>query len=185
MRSFALRSPSFAPQLTPLPAFQALERFSAWLPSLQTGLAPAPEESRLLKEQLLAQTAILEDVPDIAYLTRQAQAAGMLCGALDGIRLYLEKDDVLDFVAPLARWKESVTELTQVADQYWRGLDLDSLHQQSVYARQENLKTEAENLQILPAADLAHKRNQLSETFRIAYGLGLLESALAFLFVKR
>ena len=185
MQSFGLRSASFPDQLVPLPAFQALPRLAGLLQKLQTDPAPSPDESRLLKEQLLAQAGILEQVPDIAYLTRQAQAAGLLCGALDGTRLYLEKDDVLDFVAPLSRWKESVAELTEVADQYWRGLDLESLHEQSVYARQENLKTEAENLQLLPAADVSQKRHQLSETFRIAYGMGLLESALAFLFVKR
>ena len=62
---------------------------------------------------------------------------------------------------------------------------IDSLHQQSVYARQENLKTEGENQSVLAGADGAKMRNQLCETFRIAYGMGLLDSALAFLFVKR
>lgn len=185
MRSFGLRCASFPDQLAPLPALQALQRLSQLLLQLKDGPPPAPEESRLLKEQLLAQAAIVEEVPDIADLTRQAQAAGLLCGALDGTRLYLEQLPVLDFVAPSARWHESVAELTEVADQYWRGLDIDSLHEQSVYARQENLKTEAENLAILPGADPTKRRNQLSETFRIAYGMGLLESALAFLFVTR
>lgn len=185
MRSFGLQSRSFPEQLTPLPGFQAMERFNKLLKSLKTVPPPEPEESRLLKEQLLAQAAVVENMPDIAYLTRQAQAAGLLCGALDGLRLYVEGKEVLDFVAPSSRWQESVTELTEVADQYWRGLDIENLHQQSVYARQENLKTESENLNALACADPAKMRNQLSETFRIAYGMGLLDSALAFLFVKR
>lgn len=185
MRSFGLQSRTYPEQLAPLPGFQALHRLGELLSKLKLAPAPEPEESRLLKEQLLAQAAILESVPDIAYLTRQAQAAGLLCGALDGLRLYVEDQPVLDFVAPSTRWKESVTELTEVADQYWRGLDIDSLHQQSVYARQENLKTEAENVKALAGADATRMRNQLSETFRIAYGMGLLDAALAFLFIKR
>lgn len=185
MQSFTLQSRSFPEQLAPLPAFQALDRLGQLLQKLQSGLLPSPDESRLLKEQLLGQAAILESLPDIAGLTRQAQAAGLLCGALDGARLYIENEEVLDFMAPSARWKESVVELAEVADQYWRGLDIESLHQQSVYARQENLKTEPENLAALAGADVTRLRNQLSETFRIAYGMGLLDSALAFLFVKR
>lgn len=185
MRSFTLQSRTFPDQLSPLPAFQALERLSQLLHKLKAGPLPSPDESRLLKEQLLAQAAILESMPDIAYLTRQAQAAGLLCGALDGVRLYVEDEEVFDFVAPSQRWKESVAELTEVADQYWRGLDIESLHQQSVYARQENLKTEPENLAALAGADVNKMRNQIRETFRIAYGMGLLESALALLFIKR
>ena len=185
MRSFTLQSRSFPEQLTPLPAFKALERLAGLLQRLNEGPLPSPDESRLLKEQLLAQAATVESIPDIAYLTRQAQAAGLLCGALDGARLYVEDQAILDFVAPSSRWHESVAELTEVADQYWRGLDIDSLHQQSVYARQENLKTEGENQSVLAGADGAKMRNQLCETFRIAYGMGLLDSALAFLFVKR
>jgi hypothetical protein len=92
---------------------------------------------------------------------------------------------VLDFVSPSQRCREEIVELTEVADQYWRGLDIESLHQQSVYARQENLKTEAENAAALGGAGAVQIRRQFSETFRIAYGMGLLDSALAFLFVKR
>lgn len=83
--------------------------------------------------------------------------------------------------AGTSRWPNSPRWPTR----YWRGLDIDSLHQQSVYARQENLKTEGENQSVLAGADGAKMRNQLCETFRIAYGMGLLDSALAFLFVKR
>ena len=185
MQSFTLQSRSFPEQLAPLPAFQALERLAQLLQKLKAGPPPSPDESRLLKEQLLAQAAILESFPEIAYLTRQAQAAGLLCGALDGARLYLEGEEIQNFVAPFSRWQESVAELIEVADQYWRGLDIDNLHQQSVYARQQNLKTESENLAVLAGADAAKMRNQLCETFRIAYGMGLLDAALAFLFVKR
>ncbi|MBX3171042.1 MAG: hypothetical protein KF760_26780 [Candidatus Eremiobacteraeota bacterium] len=185
MRSFGLQSRTFPEQLVPLPGFQALERLSIFLQKLKNAPPPEPEESRLLKEQLLAQAAIVESIPDIAYLSRQAQAAGLLCGALDGLRLYVEDKQVLDFVAPFSRWKESIAELTEVADQYWRGLDIESLHQQSVYARQENLKTESENVAVLADANPTRMRNQLSETFRIAYGMGLLDSALTFLFIKR
>ncbi len=176
---------SFPEQLTPLPAFQALERFQEFLEQLKTVPPPEPEESRQLKEQWLAQAATLESGSEISLVTRQAQAAGLLCGALDGLRLYVESKEVLDFVAPSSSWKDALAELTEVADQYWRGLDIESLHQQSVYARQENLKTESENLTALAGADASKLRNQLSETFRIAYGMGLLDSARAYLFIKR
>lgn len=186
MRSFSLQCRSFPQLLQPVPAFQAFDRLARLLNSLKKDSLPEPEESRFLKEQLLAQAAVLESAPDPVHLTRQAQAAGLLCGALDGARLYLQQEEVLDFVAPSQRWREEVAELTEVADQYWRGLDIKSLHEQSVYARQENLKTESENENALAGAPDANKiRRQFSETFRIAYGVGLLDSALAFLFVKR
>ncbi|MBS2036770.1 hypothetical protein JST97_17400 [bacterium] len=185
MRSFSLQCRSMPEFLQPVPAIQAFDRLARLLVVLKQNALPPPEESRFLKEQLLAQAAVLESSPDTVHLTRQAQAAGLLCGALDGGRLYLEEKPVLDFVAPSRLWLEEIQELTAVADQYWRGLDIASLHQQSVYARQENLKTESENLEVLTGADSQQIRRQFSETFRIAYGVGLLDSALAFLFLKQ
>ncbi|MFN8607172.1 MAG: hypothetical protein U0931_06550 [Vulcanimicrobiota bacterium] len=185
MRCFTLQSRTFPEQLQPVPALQAFDRLARLLVTLKLVKLPPPEESRFLKEQLLAQAAVIEHAPEPVHLTRQAQAAGLLCGALDGARLYLEDKPVLEFVCPSPRWLEEVVELVEVADHYWRGLDIGNLHQQSVYARQQNLKTEAENLQVVSAADPQKIRRQFSETFRIAYGMGLLDSALAFLFVKQ
>ena len=163
---------------------QALARLSQLLEELKRGGA-STQQSRPLKEQLLAQVAILETAPEVGYLTQQAQAAGLLCGALDGARIYLEEEQIDDFVCPVALWNEQLRELEEVADQYWRGLDIESLHQQLVYAKQQNLQTEKDNLAALdrPGVGSAQIRSQFSETFRIAYGAGLLDAALTFLFV--
>jgi len=185
MRSFTLRCPVFEDYLKAAPMPQALARLSELLAELQQGHG-STQQSKSLKEQLLAQVAILETAPEVEYLTQQAQAAGLLCGALDGARIYLEEEQIDDFVCPVAAWNEQLRELEEVADQYWRGLDIQSLHQQLVYAKQQNLQTEKDNLAALGQAGIgvAQIRAQFSETFRIAYGAGLLDAALTFLFVS-
>ena len=185
MRSFTLRCPALDEYLKPAPKPQALARLSKLLGELQNGAA-ATQQSRSLKEQLLAQVGVLETAAEVGYLTQQAQAAGLLCGALDGARIYLEEEQIDDFVCPVPAWNEQLRELEEVADQYWRGLDIESLHQQLVYAKQQNLQTEKDNLVALSQAGVgpAQIRVQFSETFRIAYGAGLLDAALTFLFVS-
>lgn len=184
MRSYTLRCPAFEEQLKPVPTGQALARLSRLLTELEKGAADTGQ-SRSVKEQFLAQTSLLEAAPEVEFLTQQAQAAGFLCGALDGARIYLEKEQIDDFVCPVAAWNEQLRELEEVADQYWRGLDLENLRQQMAYARQQNLQTQGDNLRALgQGVGTQQIRGQLSETFRIAYGAGLLEAAQTFLFMR-
>jgi hypothetical protein len=134
---------------------------------------PSALESRLLKEQFFAEVAVLKPGEDLLQLSREALAAGLLCGALDGAALYIADTFPEPFSAP----ESTVAELSQtveVADQYWRGLDIDSLGEQSIYGKHLNWRTDVENV-----GSGGDTRTLLIETFRTGYGIGMIDAALA------
>lgn len=190
MKAFTLYSGSLPKLLNPLPVKEAFERIGQLLAGWQgPDHLPSPLESRLLKEQFLAQVSQLMGVGDqghILHLSRQSMAAGLLCGALDGGRLYLADELPEEFECPpmLAETGQGLAQIVEVADQYWRGLDLENLELQSRYGKEQNLLTDEENLARLNRSGVTptQVRQQFSETFRTGYGVGLVEAALILLF---
>lgn len=190
MRAFTLYSGSLPKMLNPVPVPEAFARLEQLLLTWQSpDQLPSPLESRLLKEQFLAQVAGLETVGDqghILHLSRQSMAAGLLCGALDGGRLYLADELPEPFESPpsLDETRQGLAQIVEVADQYWRGLDLENLELQSRYGKEQNLRSDEENLARLNrrGASGREARQQFSETFRTGYGVGLIEAALILLF---
>lgn len=134
---------------------------------------PTPLESRLLKEQFFAEIAAFQAGPPMLGLSREALAAGLLCGALDGVRLYLADAFPEPFGGP-QKMLDELNQTVEVADQYWRGLDPDSLREQSIYGKQLNWRTDAENVRAT-----TEPRQLLLETFRTGYGIGMIDAALA------
>ena len=72
--------------------------------------------------------------------------------------------------------------MVEVADQYWRGLDLENLEAQASFGKQENLASDAENIKVLLGPAAPSVQHQLGETFRTSYGIGLIEAAQVFLY---
>lgn len=162
--------------LQPCPPPAAFERTASLLLSLQErgpDELPTALESRLLKEQFFGEVGSGSGAESLLVLSQQALAAGLLCGALDGAALYIGDA----FPEPFSGPETIVAELSQtveVADQYWRGLDIDSLCEQSLYGKHLNWRTDTENVQA--GGDV---RTLLIETFRTGYGIGMIDAALA------
>lgn len=122
--------------------------------------------------------------PFIQHLSRQTLSAGLLCGALDGAHLYLNDHMPEAFVLPpsLSHLAQEFEQMLEVADQYWRGLELQSLEEQSRYGQAENLKSDLQDYQALTNNPTASQlQRQFSETFRTGYGIGLIQAALSLL----
>jgi hypothetical protein len=189
MKALTLYSGSFPKLLHPCPvaeAFQRLGPLLADLKRLELEQLPSPLESRLLKEQFLAQLAEMTEIGDaghVRHLSRQSLAAGLLCGSLDGAYLYLanEQPESFDCPASLAHVTQELAQIVEVADQYWRGLDRENLEHQSLYGKEQNRHTDEENIARLGRRGTSAReiQRQLSETFRTGYGIGLVEAALA------
>ncbi|MBT9585970.1 hypothetical protein IV102_21685 [bacterium] len=192
MKAMTLYSGSYPKWLHPCPVAEAFQRISQLLPilkKLEPDQLPSPLESRLLKEQFVNQVGNMASVGDaghIRHLSRQALAAGLLCGALDGAHLYLvdQQPESFEFPPALAHFPQELCQIVEVADQYWRGLDLENLELQSSYGKQQNLQTDEENIAILGRSGISAReiQRQFSETFRTGYGIGLVEAALALIF---
>lgn len=169
---------------------QAFLRLQALLTSLSKCSAeelPSALQSSLLKEQFFGQLTSLMPpfaAEMIGLWSRQAVLAGLLCGAIDGAYLYLADQGPEDFQCPssLARQAEELDQVVEVADQYWRGLDLENLEAQASFGKEENQASDQENIKVLLGAGAPSVQHQLSETFRTSYGIGLIEAAQVFLY---
>lgn len=189
VEAFQLYCGSYPKLLLPLPPGQAFDRITQFLTQLRESDPEelgSPLQSRLLKEQMLGQIASLTEVKPgfIQHLSRQTLSAGLLCGALDGAHLYLNELTPEAFALPpsLSHLAQEFEQMLEVADQYWRGLDLQSLEEQSRYGQAENLKSDLQDHQALshnPSPSQLHR--QFSETFRTGYGIGLIQAALSLL----
>ena len=192
VKALTLYCGSYPKLLHPCPVAESFRRIQELLPTLKSKEVEqlhSPLESRLLKEQFLDQVASMTGIGDeghVRHLSRQSLAAGLLCGALDGAHLYLSNQSPEEFQCPpgLAHCRQELSQIVEVADQYWRGLDLKNLENQSTYGKEQNLKTDEENIAALVRPDITARevQRQLSETFRTGYGIGLVESALALVF---
>lgn len=181
---------SFPQFLRPCPVPEAFQRTQELLLSLRDqggDELPSALQSSLLKEQFFLQFSGLRQtlVESIRLWSRQSILAGLLCGALDGAGLYLGDRAPEDFQVPahLTRLADELDAVVEVADTYWRGLDVDSLHEQCLYGKEENWNSDEENVRVLAGTD-SPKRLQhvLWETFRTAYGIGLIEAAVVCLY---
>lgn len=184
MTSLNLYCASLPRELLPLPVLECFQRTTRLVEDLQGERLGRPSklEIRTLKEQFVGQLASLGSPPapsEISLLSRQALSAGLLCGALDGSGLYLEEDFPEEFSG--GTLSEELDQVLEVADQYWRGLDIDTLRQQALYGMNENRNTDRENERAAsqPGFTLAKARKLLSETFRTGYGIGMIEAALS------
>lgn len=179
---FELDTPGYAQELEPA---QAFEQIGQWLWRLS---GRPPLASRPLKEQFLQQWSLLQVMPEpgeIGPMSLQALAAGLLCGARDGARLYLLGERAETFAAaPEAETlRVSLTQYLEVADQEWRSLDVDTLQLQAGYGKHLNRATHRENIDFLaqPGRSAADARRALLETFRTGYSLGLIDAAVVFI----
>jgi len=181
---------SYPKFLQDCPVSQAFQRLHGLLDSLRQCSAeelPSALQSSLLKEQFYGQIGSLSGplaAEMIGLWSRQAVLAGLLCGALDGAYLYIADQGPEDFHCPpgLARQAEELDQVVEVADQYWRGLDLENLEAQASFGKQENLASDAENIKVLLGPAAPSVQHQLGETFRTSYGIGLIEAAQVFLY---
>ncbi len=162
--------------LRPRPPLQAFYELDLWL-------LEAPEArsmrglSRSLQNQLFPKLASLrwsERLDWIRLYSLESLAAGLLCGAVDGLFLYRLGE------APLASESLKLRQALEVADGEWRQLDVDSLQLQAAYGKHLNRSTEEENVQFLsrPGSGEAQTQRAMGETFRTGYSLGLIDAAI-------
>ena len=109
MRCFTLQSRTFPEQLQPVPALQAFDRLARLLVTLKLVKLPPPEESRFLKEQLLAQAAVIEQLVrktalalDLHKLPAVVLSGGVACNRAlrASVAALCEKRGLSFFVAP-------------------------------------------------------------------------------------
>lgn len=165
-------------QAWPVP--ECFSHTAALVQELSDGELPSALESRSLKEQFWKQLGAIAAVPTSAEMeagSREALAAGCLCGALDGAWLYLQ-DEPPEPCSLDASFAEELQRVVEVADLYWRGLDAEELEEQCRYGHEENLRTDVENVEALTRLSSAQGvRQLLRETFRTGYGIGMIEAA--------
>ncbi|MBX3166436.1 MAG: hypothetical protein KF760_03445 [Candidatus Eremiobacteraeota bacterium] len=162
--------------LLPRPPLQAFYELDVWLLE-QPDVWPHRGLSRSLQNQLFP---LLENLrwsqraDWIRNYSLESLAAGLLCGALDGLFLYRLKE------APLASESLRLRQALEVADGEWRQLDADALQLQAGYGKYLNRATEEENVEFLarPGSGDAQTQRAMAETFRTGYSLGLIDAAI-------
>lgn len=162
--------------LLPRPPLQAFHELDLWL--VEVGdLAPHRGLSRFLQDQLFPQLETLRWTSNrewIRLYSLESLAAGLLCGALDGLHLFRLQE------APIASESPSLRQALEVADGEWRELHPDDLQLQAGYGKHLNRATDEENVEFLsrPGAGDVQAQRALSETFRTGYSLGLIDAAI-------
>ena len=165
--------------LLPRSPVVAFAELSQWLFS-----RPILAASLSIKQQFFARLALLrwsERVDWVRLYSLEALAAGLLCGALDGLRLYQgHPPDPFESPVEFQQLGQLLLQALEVADGEWRELHVDDLQLQAGYGKHLNRATEEENVEYLarPGSGDAEARRALGETFRTGYSLGLIDAAI-------
>ena len=162
--------------LLPRPPLQAFHVIDLWLLE-EADLSPHRGLSRSLQDQLFPLLDTLRWAENPEWIRRyslESLAAGLLCGALDGLFLYKLQE------APIASESPSLRQALEVADGEWRELHPDDLQLQAAYGKHLNRATDEENIEFLsrPGAGDVQAQRAISETFRTGYSLGLIDAAI-------
>ncbi len=162
--------------LLPRPPLQAFYELDLWILE-KPEVRDLRGMSRLVQDQLFPQLAGLRWSEREDWIRRhslESLAAGLLCGALDGLFLYQLQE------APIASESPQLRQALEVADGEWRELDADALHLQAGYGKHLNRTTDQENVEFLarPGSGDVQAQRALSETFRTGYSLGLIDAAI-------
>lgn len=166
----------FSHLLQARPPLQAFYELDLWLLE-KPNVRPHRGLSRSLQNQLFPLLENLRwiDRPEwIRLYSLESLAAGLLCGALDGLFLYQLKEP------PIASESLKLRQALEVADGQWRELDADALQLQAGYGKHLNRATDEENVEFLsrPGAGDEQAQRAMGETFRTGYSLGLIDAAI-------
>ena len=162
--------------LLPRPPLEAFHELDLWLLQ-QPDVRAQRGCSQSLQSQLfpLLESLRWSDREDwIRRYSLESLAAGLLCGALDGLFLYRLDEP------PLPSESLKLRQALEVADGEWRLLDVDALQLQAGYGKHLNRATEEENVEFLrrPGSGDAQAQRAMAETFRTGYSLGLIDAAI-------
>lgn len=114
----------------------------------------------------------------------QALAAGLLCGALDGVilletgRMPLAGPSEGPPALPLPSFDRNLEQAVEVARDNWALMSADELQLLSGYGKHQNGATAEEAEAVAARGDLAEGQTFLLATFKAGYALGLIDSVI-------